>query len=183
MSFVLRMPTRVRSRLEDLRSYFWNLGAALQASRFVSSRWRVRLLRWLGCDISLSAGVAPGVEVGSWRLHMDAESYVNVHCFLDGSADIHIGEYVRIGPHVKILTGTHTYAPSVLRRGPGSQDVRLPVRIERGAWIGLGAILLPGVVVREGCVVAAGAVVVRSTEPNGLYAGNPARRIRDLPVQ
>ena len=42
------------------------------------------------------------------------------------------------------------------------------------------AIILPGVTIAEGCVIAAGAVVNKSTEPDGLYAGVPARRVKDL---
>ncbi len=47
----------------------------------------------------------------------------------------------------------------------------------------MGAIIMPGVTIAEGCVVAAGAVVTRSTEPNGLYAGNPAVRKKDLSTE
>ncbi|WP_447643573.1 acyltransferase [Nocardioides zeae] len=54
------------------------------------------------------------------------------------------------------------------------------MEIGNGAWIGARALILPGVSVSEGCVIAAGAVVNRNTEPHGLYAGVPARRIRDL---
>jgi maltose O-acetyltransferase len=52
--------------------------------------------------------------------------------------------------------------------------------IEDGCWIGAGATILPGVTVRAGCIVASGAIVTKDCEPNGLYAGNPARRIREL---
>jgi maltose O-acetyltransferase len=48
----------------------------------------------------------------------------------------------------------------------------LPIRIEDDAWIGGGAILLPGV------MVAAGAVVRREVPPGALVAGNPARVVR-----
>jgi acetyltransferase-like isoleucine patch superfamily enzyme len=40
--------------------------------------------------------------------------------------------------------------------------------------------IMPGVEVGPGCVVAAGAVVIKDCEPNGLYAGVPAKRVRDL---
>lgn len=54
------------------------------------------------------------------------------------------------------------------------------VRIGMGTWIGAGAVVLPGVTIGPGCVVAAGAVVVRHCEPNGLYAGVPARRVKEI---
>lgn len=45
------------------------------------------------------------------------------------------------------------------------------------------AMLLPGVTVGKGCVVAAGAVVAADCAPNGLYGGVPARRIKDLDLR
>jgi acetyltransferase-like isoleucine patch superfamily enzyme len=55
-----------------------------------------------------------------------------------------------------------------------------PVRIERNVWIGIGAIILPGVTVGEGSIVSAGSVVTRDVPPNYLVAGNPARHIKEL---
>lgn len=46
-------------------------------------------------------------------------------------------------------------------------------------WIGFGAIILSGVTVADGTIVAAGAVVTKDTEPYGIYAGVPARRISE----
>lgn len=55
-----------------------------------------------------------------------------------------------------------------------------PVRIESRSWIGFGAIILKGVTIGEGAVVAAGSVVTKSVDPYTLVAGNPARPIRKL---
>ena len=55
-----------------------------------------------------------------------------------------------------------------------------PVIIERNAWIGIGAIILPGVTVGEGSIVSAGSVVTREVPPRYLVAGNPARHIKEL---
>jgi maltose O-acetyltransferase len=55
-----------------------------------------------------------------------------------------------------------------------------PVTVGDGCWLGACCIILPGVAIASGCIIAAGAVVSKSTEENGLYAGVPARRIRSL---
>jgi galactoside O-acetyltransferase len=55
-----------------------------------------------------------------------------------------------------------------------------PVKIEDKAWIGFNVIILKGVSVGEGAVVAAGSVVTRDVPPYTLVAGNPARSIRDI---
>jgi maltose O-acetyltransferase len=138
------------------------------------------VLAALGVEIDRSAVLSNGVFLGSLRLSMGPNAKVNFGAFLDGSAHIYLEEGVHLGPYTRVLTGSHEYALSELRRGKGSKDVQLSVRIGRGSWIGLGATILPGVVIAPGCVVAAGAVVTRSTEPNGLYAGVPAARIKDL---
>jgi maltose O-acetyltransferase len=164
------------------RDYFWGLFNLLQRSPAVPMRWRMALLRRAGCRLGPGAELREDVFVGSSTLTMGANCYGNRGCFLDGSAPIVIGDHVRIGPHVKLLTGSHTYQRSVIRRGPSSVDIRLPVVVERGCWIGIGTIVMPGVRIAQGCVIAAGSVLLQSTEPNGLYAGNPARRLRDLPL-
>jgi maltose O-acetyltransferase len=166
------------------RSYrWWHLINALQRWGVVSDAWRHALLRRAGCSLHATAEVRENVFIGGPGLRMEANTYVNVGGFLDGCAPIHICEGARLGPRVMVLTGTHEYQHSVMRRSLTGRNINLPVVISRGCWIGMGAIIMPGVTVAEGCIVGAGAVVLTSTEPNGLYAGNPARRVRDLPVE
>ena len=55
-----------------------------------------------------------------------------------------------------------------------------PVVIEDDVWIAAGAIVLPGIKIGAGSVVAAGAVVTHNVEPNTLVAGVPAKLIRNL---
>ncbi len=55
-----------------------------------------------------------------------------------------------------------------------------PITIGGGVWIGADVTILPGVKIADGCVIGAGAVVTKSTQPDGLYVGNPSKRIKDL---
>jgi acetyltransferase-like isoleucine patch superfamily enzyme len=176
-------PIRESEAAPKRRYRGWRLINTLQRWGALSDDWRHSLLRRAGCDLHDTATVREDVFIGGPGLRMDANSYVNVGCLLDGCASIHIGEGARLGPRVMVLTGTHEYQHSVLRRSLTGRNINLPVAISRGCWIGIGAIIMPGVTVAEGCIVGAGAVVLKSTEPNGLYAGNPARRVRDLPVE
>jgi acetyltransferase-like isoleucine patch superfamily enzyme len=68
-----------------------------------------------------------------------------------------------------------------LRPPPGDAIEARPVRIERNAWIGFEACVLPGVTVGEGSVVAARSVVAADVPPYVVVAGNPARIVRQLP--
>lgn len=58
-----------------------------------------------------------------------------------------------------------------------------PVRIGRGAYIGIASIILPGVTIGAGAVVGAGSVVTRDVAPGAVVAGNPARVIREKTSQ
>ena len=76
--------------------------------------------------------------------------------------------------NVGIITANHD--PADLTRHLPGEDVVLGEQ----CWVGMNATILPGVHLGPHTVVGAGAVVKGTLEPNGVYAGVPARRIRDL---
>lgn len=81
------------------------------------------------------------------------------------------------GPGAKVLGSQHTGEP--LDRPIIETDLVIkPVRVERGADVGTGAILLPGVTVGAGAIVGAGAVVTKDVAANAIVAGAPARFLR-----
>jgi maltose O-acetyltransferase len=96
---------------------------------------------------------------------------------LDGP--VTIGDGASIGPFARIYTATHAIGPGSRRMTPTASG--RPVVIGRGAWIGLGSIVLPGVTIGDGCVVGAGSVVTVDVEPHTYVEGNPARVVRSLP--
>lgn len=145
-------------------------------------KFRCSLLRLVGLQIHPTARIASYVFIGGAGLKIGKDVFINIKCFLDGNAPITIGEGVHIGPYSKFLTGAHSINPGVMRRQGQSININLPIEVKKGAWIGLGTIILPGITIEEGCVIGAGSVVTRSTQPNGLYVGNPAKRIKDLPT-
>lgn len=163
--------------------YVWKVVNAVQQWPIWPDPARGALLRVAGVKIHSTAGVAENVYLGGRQVTLGVDVYVNVGSFVDGSASVVIGDYTRVGPFVRILTGTHAYRNSVIRRRREDGTVGQPVTIERGCWIGMGASIMPGVTISEGCVVAAGSLVVKSTEPNGLYAGVPAVRKRTLSTE
>lgn len=68
-----------------------------------------------------------------------------------------------------------------LRRGTRAPIVRAPITIGPRVWIGLHSIILRGVTIGEGAIVAAGSVVTKSVPPYTLVAGNPAQIIKNIP--
>lgn len=107
--------------------------------------------------------------------------FVGVECYLDPVRPdlITIEDDVSLAGRVMIMTHSEPTEPLRELLGPDSEKFGAVV-IRRGAWIGVGSIVLPGVEVGEGSIVAAGAVVSRDVAPYTLVGGVPARKIKDL---
>lgn len=150
----------------------------LAASTLMPRRLRWLALRMYGVRLS-RAGVAAGCYFGGRDVTIGRGAYINRGVFFDGLDTITIGPRVHVGMEVMILTGGHALGPSECRAAalvPG------PVTVGSGSWIGARVIIMPGVEIGSGTVVAAGSVVTRSCEANALYAGVPAQKIKDLDV-
>lgn len=90
-----------------------------------------------------------------------------------------IGDHVRITSGVKVLT--HDYAWSVLKRHTGNVlGAQSPVTIGNNVFIGMNAIITRGVTIGDNVVIGAGSVVTKDCPADGVYAGNPAKRIMSL---
>lgn len=137
---------------------------------------RLKILRVAGVTVT-DAAVEPRLWVSSPNVQIGDGSFLNADAHLDANGGIRIGRNVRIGPRATILTSDHEIGPAEQRCG--TYQAR-PVTIEDGCWLATNVTVLPGVTIARGCVIGAGAVVTRDTEPDGLYVGSPARRIRDL---
>lgn len=149
---------------------------ALQALP-IPVRLRRAMLRAAGLTVAANANISPQVFFGSGRCIVAEGCFISVQCLIDGSDQVTLGRFVHLAMGVRLITSTHEIGPSGHRAGAPRSA---PITIGEGSWLGAGCQVLPGVEVARGCVVAAGAVVTRSTQPDGLYAGIPARRIRDL---
>lgn len=106
------------------------------------------------------------------RIRIGHTSNINVRCMLDSrGGNITIGNFVDIAPEVNIWTLEHDmHSPTFATKGGD-------VVIEDYAWIANRAIILPGVTVGRGAVVAAGAVVTKDVPPFAIVGGIPAKVI------
>jgi len=98
----------------------------------------------------------------------------------NGLGSITVEDDVLLGPAIQIYTDKHKFIQldkSIIDQGiEESKDVI----IKKGAWIGAGTIIVPGVTIGENAVIGAGSVVTRDVPGRTLAVGNPARFIRDL---
>lgn len=156
----------------------WNLLVnRLAAATALPPRLRTGLYRAAGIDCR-TVKVAPGLFVATSALTLEVGAFVGWHGRIHNQAPVRIGERAFLGPEVMLLTTGHELGPPDHRAG---ELTAAPITIGAGAWLGARVTVLPGVTVGAGCVVAAGSVVTADLEPDGLYAGVPAVRKRDLP--
>lgn len=107
-----------------------------------------------------------------WRVTIGENSSIGARAWIYGIASIRIGNQCCIGDDVRIITGSHDVRSKTFRL-----EVK-PIEIGDKVWLATGAIILPGVSIGEGAVIAAGAVVTKNVEPWTIVGGNPAKAIK-----
>lgn len=141
--------------------------------------WIVRGPVTLGDDVH----IGPGSRVECWRgLDIGDHVYIGKYCSI--VVDGRIGDDVLIANNVG-LVGRHDHDHRAIgvgiRRAPWIGDADYdgpgldrPLIVESDVWIGFGSVILSGVTVGRGAIVAAGSVVIADVPPYAVVAGNPA---------
>ena len=108
-------------------------------------------------------------------VHIGKGSVIGPSCVLYGAGGLHIGNYVHLGPGVKIITQAGVDDPKRLTMNPTLKFDK--VEIGDGAWIGAGSVILHGTRLGKNVTVAPNAVVTGVFSDFTILAGNPARII------
>ncbi len=108
------------------------------------------------------------------RLRIGDGVFINRWAYVSAFLDVSIGDGVRIGERVSIHDENHDMSAG------NAEYLAAPVTIGRHSWLGANVVVLPGAVIGEGCVIAAGAVVRGVIPSHTMAAGVPARVIRAL---
>lgn len=165
---------------EVKKLFFRFLVNVLASNHLVTMPLRGKILGFAGLDVS--GGVRSKIFFNSKNVTIGKGTRVNSYSKFfssESGGDIIVGETCSIAMNVTLTTMTHEIGESQ-RRAYG--HIYQPIIIEDGVWIGASSTILPGVTIGKGCIIAAGAVVTKDCEPDGMYAGVPAKRIKDLPV-
>nr|WP_222430996.1 DapH/DapD/GlmU-related protein [Mucilaginibacter pallidiroseus] len=133
---------------------------------------RIGLLRLVGAKIGRCTGVYRGFEVRRpSKLTIGKSSVVGHDALLDSRMGLTIGNNVNISNQVMIWTLHHDYNDALF------SETGAPVEIQDFAWICSRAVILPGVTIGKGAVVAAGAIVTKDVMPFTVVGGVPAKPI------
>jgi acetyltransferase-like isoleucine patch superfamily enzyme len=117
--------------------------------------------------------ISPGtnIEIGD---HVDLAWGV----LITTRGGVKIGDRTLVGYGTKIISSNHKI-PEGHEKIFFSGNEPKPVNIQNDVWIGANCVILPGVIIGEGAVVAANSVVTRNVEPFSIVAGSPAKKIKD----
>lgn len=104
--------------------------------------------------------------------------FANYNCFIYSKEnDIIIGDNCLLGPDVTIINSNHSIDKNQLIRE--QSDINLPIVIGNDVWIGAKAVILAGVTIGDGAVIAAGAVVTKDVDAYTVVGGIPAKKIKE----
>lgn len=131
------------------------------------------LLKLFGAKIGKGLVIKNNVIIKSpWNLTVGDNCWIGENVWIDNLDKVEIGSNVCISQGALLITGNHDYTKS-------SFPYRnAPITVEDGAWIGANATVTAGVTIARNCVITVGSVVTKSTEPDMIYQGNPAKAIR-----
>jgi acetyltransferase-like isoleucine patch superfamily enzyme len=164
-------------RFPVLRSRCVSIGKRLRMEGLPGVSGPVKI--YIGDDVNLSGTFA----ISSGRIFAEPVFRIGNRSFIGSGCVFSVAKLIEIGDDVLIAGGcslsdysAHPLDPD--KRIAGEQvdpeDVR-PVRIGNKAWLGRGAIILPGVTIGEGAVVGAATVVTKDVPPGHICVGNPGR--------
>jgi maltose O-acetyltransferase len=129
------------------------------------------ILKKCGSNVNIERGAtfSSKVTIGDY-------SGIGIDASLGG--EVHIGNYVMMAPKCTIYTSNHAFDRlDIPMCQQGVTEEKL-VHIEDDVWIGSHVIILPGIRVRKGSIVAAGSVVTKDVPEYAVVGGNPAKIIK-----
>lgn len=151
---------------------------ALNATSIADLSELHRLGRELFASLGEMSIVLPRVHCDyGTNVHIGTGAFVNVGAVFLDVCPITLGDHVLLGSNVQLIAATHPLDAETRIAG---WELGEAITVEDGAWLGAGAIVLPGVTIGARSVVGAGSVVTKDVPPDVLVVGNPARIVRSL---
>ena len=159
---------------------WWLVRSLLFAPWFpVPSLLKVLSLRLFGARIGSGVVIRSRVNITfPWNLTIGDHVWIGDEVMILSLAPVSIGSHVCISQRAFLCTGSHRF------RSDNFDLIVRPITIEEGCWVAASAFIGCGVTLGRGTLCCAGAVVMKSTSPNQVLIGNPARpRDRERPSE
>jgi acetyltransferase-like isoleucine patch superfamily enzyme len=155
----------------NIRFLFLGEGSISIGKNFhaVSSRRRSAITLFSPCHLNI---------IGNGQIILGEHVGLNGNT-ITARSKIYIGDNTMIGPNTIIIDhdGHQAWPPDARWTQSGLAQ---EIVIENDVWIGMNCIILKGVRIESGSIIAGGSIVIHDVEANSLYAGNPARKIKSL---
>lgn len=103
--------------------------------------------------------------------------YIGPNCLINPK--VKIGAYTMLANDVKILGGDHSYNKPGIPMLYSGRDIIKQTVIGKDCWIGAFSIIMCGVNIGEGSIIAAGAIVTKDVDAYSIYGGVPAKKIKN----
>lgn len=137
-------------------------------------RWRTLLLRMFGANIASGCHIYPSARIWApWNLVCEDTVAIADEAIIYNPAIITLKSHCTISQQAYLCGATHDY------NDPDFPMQSKPIEIGQYAWICARATVQPGVTIGEGAVLGLGAITTRDLDPWAVYAGNPAKKIKD----
>ncbi|NJL77428.1 MAG: sugar O-acetyltransferase [Saprospiraceae bacterium] len=111
-----------------------------------------------------------------YNIHVGENFYAGFNCTILDMAEVRVGDNCLIAPNVGIYTAGHNINP-IDRHITGFAK---PISIGNNVWIGGHCIIVGGVKIGNNSIIAAGSVVTKDVPENTIFAGNPAKKLKDI---
>lgn len=169
-------------------AYFRLLGWKLRLGSHLKTGKRVYIGKH--CHLQGNITLEDGVYLSDYcvlqaeqggAIHVGSQMFMNTDCKIYAMERIEIGEGSMFGSNVSVYDHDHDISRGV--KYAGKTYVTKPVSIAPYVWCGTNVVVARGSTIGSNCVVGAGAVVCGKLESNGLYAGVPAVRKKDVPTE
>lgn len=145
--------------------------------RWCLNGWRCRLLRAFGANIGKGCRIQGGAEIWQpWNLTLGD------NCWVDGGVKLYTVDKITAGDNVVFSAGALVCTAQHDVASPIFELKTAPITIGSYAWVASNTIILPGLTIGEGAVVAAGSVVTKSVDPWTIVGGNPAKFLKSRMV-
>ena len=150
--------------------------AVLNNSYHTPEKIRELFSALIGREVDEGFGMFPPFYTDCGRnIHVGRNVFINSCCHFQDQGGIYIDDGALIGHNVVLATLNHGQLPE------NRHDLLpSPIYIGKNVWIGASAVVLPGVRIGDGAIVAAGAVVTKDVPPNTVVGGVPAWQLKSV---